>query len=400
MSDNIKTLSAAQTLKTWDVKLREDSRNLDVFGYDRGLYRDGVLPNKNVIAVDRASNGAKTKTISLLKDLTEEGRSGSQGVLGFEEKQVTKEFNLYADEVKHAVAFQNYGVEAFLKAPYKFMPAINTQLSKWHADVDGMRVRQALCLGKDSKLVASTNQTGLTTSDQYIHPNVFVMGASVATQPAYSATQNTYVDAITATAVQTAGANNVTLDGLDALTEWATSIKRIAGVTGRDTKQMYIVTLPPRQVTWMRNLMRSLNQYDNNEKAISGEIGRFGNLIIVEDVFAPRVTTTTGGTDTATFSFARGNSADGRATPAALTSGAGVFDVGFILGASAVIDYVMEDSHFETEKQDYNRISGIAALKTCGYNRVDWDLVAGTNAATRENTSSGLILFPSAKAYA
>jgi hypothetical protein len=72
-----------------------------------------------------------------------------------------------------------------------------------------------------------------------------------------------------------------------------------------------------------------------------------------------------------------------------------VADVGILLGASAVFEYVIERLHWEKEVQNYGKVVGLGAFRTNGYNRCDWDVTAGTNADTRKNYSSALVFYKS-----
>lgn len=381
-------LSASQKKKAWDTNLDMASRPADIFAPDfTGVLRDGksaVLPN-SVIAKKKASSGENHMTISLLKDLEGTGRIGGQDLLGYEEAQSTVEMSIYADEVKHAVSGEKYGLNAWEKSPYRILDKANPQLALWHKQYGGANVRQAMCENYSQNLTATGTQVGLTAK---VNSNTYVMGVANTSQPAYDSTASTYASNINTAFSSSA---EVTLDYLNALSEWVTSIKYLEPIE-LNGKPKYILTIPSRSKTLLWNvagsastLFKEADVRGTNNAAFKLEGFEYGNLMLVEDVKAPRATITAGSTAFSYFGVT-----DDRATP-----GATVADVGYILGKSPVIEYEIESLHYEFERQDYDRILGIGALRTRGYNLREYDLVTGAGDTTIVNKSSAIVLFQS-----
>ena len=394
-------LTTAQKVRGWDFKLNEMSRPRDIFGLVRGIYRDGEPVKNSFLVSTKSGSGEMRKTMTLIKDLVGTGRFGKQGLLGYEEIQSTQEMSVYADEVKHGVPYETYGYQFAEKDPYGFIPKINGMVSDWHEKMDGLRIRQAICEKLDQALVHAQTNTGLSASNKYPHSNIFVVGNTVAgtefiastAQPAYSATIATYAGAINTLITDgTKGwavANQVmpkSTKFLDVIVEWAATNRLIQGISGLGSELVYIHTMPTHAVTETMEIVQKLNMYTDGEKARMGGLGRiYRNLILAEDVKAPRCTIAA-----STLTFSYWGITDSRAA-----AGNTAADVGFLLGASAVFEYVVERMHWEKEVQNYGQTVGLGAFRTNGYNRCDWDDVDGTNSDNRKNYTSGLIFYKS-----
>lgn len=379
------TLTANQIRKGWDFKLREQARPRDIFGLKRGVYRDGQKVTDSFMVTKTAEPGEVTKTISMLKDLVGAGRTGADGLLGYEESQNTFEMRIFADELKHGVPYEKYGYNAKKKDPYGFIKMIQPQLSDWNAKQDGKRIREALAQGFDS-VTASGGQSGISASYMYPHSNIFVTGVAASSQPAFSSTIATYSASVN-TAVGSI-AHPSDLSFLDEIVEWA-GMRTLQGINGADAEQLFFLTIPSRTMTKIYKLLAATQQYTSADDALKGKGGRvYRNLVLVEDMKSPRVAVTS---STMTFSYY--GVTDGRAAAASATP-----DVGYLLGAEALVEYVMEALHFEEEKQNYGQVIGVGSFCTKGFNRVDWEpdsSVTNGLSSSRVNYSSALVLFKS-----
>jgi hypothetical protein len=389
MAETFVQLKSTQVLKAWDTKLRNEARVNDIFGFapeDGGIVRTGAktLPDNSFIAKKVAEDGKSTITMSLIRDLTGSGQTGSgaKALVGKSEQMLTKQFVAHADELAHAVPHEAFGKAAFERKPYDFYTAAVQGLGLWNRKQRGVRIRQSLSEGKDLILTGSTNQNGLTSAANYPHSNIFVMGVAAASQPAFSATIGTYAGNVYAAAAAIA---DPTLDRLDVLSEYLSVVRPVKGVRMNGSKEMWIVTVPTRAMTILRGILRTLIAQTDNIKAlgVTGAI-EYGNLILVEDTRAPRVTIV----DDTSFTHSYYGVTDARAA-----TGAGVSDVGYVLGAGAVLEYELEKLHFQNEIQQFDRVKEIGTFVTCGFNRMDWDDDLGTIADARKNYSSAQILW-------
>lgn len=399
-------LTTAQKVKGLDFELNEQSRVRDIFGLTRGVYRDGETVKSSFIVSKKNKPGEMKRTMTLLKDLVGTGRFGKQGLLGYEEPQSTMEMSVYADEVKHGVPYETYGYTYSEKEPYGFVPKIQGQVADWHEKIDGLRIRQAICEKYDQALVHAQSSTGLTSSNLYPHSNIFVVAPDTtglvylpnSTQPAYSATIATYAGRINDIVTNTGGSITgfgwdasgavlpKNLKFLDLLVEYATTNRVIQGISGMGAEAVYIHTMPTNVVTELYQILATQNQYTSAEKARMGGLGRiYRCLILVEDVKAPRCTIAA-----TSLTFSYWGITDSRAAAGNL-----VANVGFLLGASAICEFVVERLHWKKEIQNYEQFVGMGAFRTNGYNRSDWDDVDGTNSDNRKNYSSALVFYKS-----
>lgn len=364
----------------WDTRLNDQARLIDPLTALSGIHRSRTTNFNSWLLKVKASQGESTRTLALLRDLVGEGVYGTESLLGREEKQATMEVQVFADELAHGVPIEQYGVETWEQSPWKVYAQAQPQLSVWHKQVQGRRMREAICEKYDYVLTGDKARDKKTPK---VHSNIAVVKAATVTGVTYNSTESTYLGNID-TAVGTI-ATPTDLKFLDALSEWATQEKKIQPIVGDDGVAMYGLMIPTKTMTILRPLIRDLQKYTSYPALAGLDAVRFGNFIIMEDPRAPRVAVAD--TPTATFSYV--GASDNRATAAAKTP-----DVGILLGREALVEYTLENLHFEHELQDYNRRKGIGAFRTDGYTRVEWeDDIKSPSKFMNQN--SALVLFKS-----
>lgn len=395
--DSPMAISTALKNLSWDKKLQQESSTQDIFSDNMGIYDDGVkqVPDAVMMKV-KSETGTASKTIGMLNRLSEEGKQGAGGELrGNEEAQATRELTVYANEIYHGVPIEAYGLTKVGVDPYKIYEQAQPQLSLWLKEKKGKMIRQALCERIDSAqsdTVATYFGLELTARQ---HPNILVT-ATVPASPVYDATPGDY-DELIGDVIAAAECKMLNVANLNKIEEMAATDWEIEPITVNG-KPAWVLTVSSRQKNALRTagsgtlieLLKDADVRGENNKALTGVFARYGSLYIMEDPRAPQMNI--GGSNsswTQTYQYKGQGQTDGR-------SGASVaavnFDVGFVLGKGALVEFEVEANHIEREVQKYNRKIGIGTFGTFGYTRPDFELVVGTPADTARNQSSAVVL--------
>jgi hypothetical protein len=375
-------------MKAWQSKLVEQSTIRDVFTGLAGTYigKTQEMPNSMIIDVSsQAKPGIDSVTIPLIMDLSGAGRIGRQSLLTYEEDQAVKFVTLYANNVKHAVPIEVYGIDAWHKKGYNLVGRVQPQLSKWHNEKEGLYMREAFCEGVSSNLVVAP-----TSQSKYINKNVYIID-TVVTKVAYSATLATFRTAIDSAVPTTpTAAHQINIDALNQIAR-ILSVDEAMEPVERNGKDAYYLFIPSNQAQLLRDstdsnqlaaLYRDSDVRGDGNKAINGELGVYNNMILIEDPRAPRVEVDT----TVTFGYKGPGTTDTRGAV-----GVTEFDVIMASGKGSMGKLTFEKLHFETEKQDYNSINGIGAVQTYGYQLIEFDDETPGD-TTRINQNSALFL--------
>ena len=171
--------------QTWDAALTEESQEGDILAGMTGTYSESnqKVPDSAIMRV-MLKAGANSHTVGLLMDLTGAGRQGAGVALtGFTESMDTRKFTVNANDVRHGVNLDNFGLYAHRNEPYKLMEAVNGQLSKWLSARRGKHMRQAVVEQCSDNL--ETSPTSLSSG---WNKNILVKNVADTGQPAYDST--------------------------------------------------------------------------------------------------------------------------------------------------------------------------------------------------------------------
>lgn len=376
----------------WDSKLRMEAVLADPFQMFEGSYNDQKKAIPNGIKMHVNLKGKRSAVIGLLKRLSGAGVTGRDTLIGNEVDQDTRELIVYANELRHAVNAEMYGIDANEKSPYKLLEAIQPSLSFWLAEMKGKYIREAIVEKYSVNLTVAP-----ISATKAINENVLVKNVALASQPAYGASAAAFLenigDALTAAGVTSAAQWDVTF--LSRIQYWATVVKKIQPLdNGR-----FVVMVPSRQAAFLKDPQNTESLFGVHREASMVELakkwsvdqylGSYGMLDMFEDPRNP--VADLGGSNgswTVAFKYKGAGDDDDRTS----TSGV-VFDVGMILGKGAVIETEYEPPHFEDEVQDYNMIKGIGIATGFGFQRTVFfnDATSETRASTI-NQYSGILL--------
>lgn len=396
-------------INTWNTRLRKEAQLGDIFSDISGNYSfdKKSAGEVSIVTVKPKAAGAFSETIPILNNLSGNGTFGRQSQMGREEDLDDRHLKIYGNTFSHAVPIEKYGIDAFQSKAYGIIQEVQPKLSLWHKEKQGLQIRQALCERYSEQLrVAPASLT------PEVNSNVYICGLDPFSQPAYDANAATYAVNISTAAenAPTTDADDNRLVNIKYLTElsfFASNQKIIEPVSMNGNKQMYTNIIPAYQMHLFMNptngnamagFAKDADVRGNGNRAFSQEVKTFGSLILTSDDRAPMVKINKN-TDTLTFGYKGPGSSDSRfargtgaVAGGVYTEAETVWECGFLLGKGAVYNYEIEPLHFREEIQDYEKICGIGAFRTNGYQLGVFDKATQTT-ETRLNQSSILCLY-------
>jgi len=370
--------------ESWDNMLRMESMTRDIYEDFEGTFSDNkqALPS-GIIANVKLAPSKNKHTVGLLKNVSGAGVTGTGTQLGQEKDQEVKEMTIYANDVSQALNTERYGLNAHDKEAYRILEAVQPQLSRWHKEIRGKYIREALLERYSINLtVAPTSQV------KRWNENIFIKGVTFAAQPAYDSTNADYETNITAAATAgTGGQWDVTF--LNALNHWITAIKKLEPMeNGR-----YAVSVPARQAMFLKDpgatnsiagLFKDSHVVEAGTNAYKWYLGSYGEMDLYEDPRSP-VANVNGA---ALSSFYKGAGDDDDR----YTAGGGTdYDVGFVHGKGSVFIPTFDMLHFEEELQNYAKVVGVGAFAGYGVNRTVFDDVGSETDTSEINQNSAAI---------
>lgn len=375
-------VTAALIQKFWDTTLEKQVEGQDIFTNYRGeIKADGNLPNA-IIAVSK-QRGKTTGSVGLVKSLSDAGQTGRTALSGNEELLEILDFTMFANEFKHGVNVDAFGIDAVANSPYRILEMAGPMLAEYMEKFKGTHRREALCQRFSSNTTVAPSST-----TQHINSNFFVAGVALVDQPAYSDTLATYKASINGAIPNSpvAGENTMNPANLKTLGFWATNVKRLRPMDDG----MLVLTVPANQKRELMSelatagLLATFNTSSAPEKALTGWFGKYEKFHLVEDLRSPTLLADDAGTDI-TFTYTTVN--DSR--PAA---GADIWDVGFILAKGAIAELELETLHFERDLTvEYGRESRLGAFGNYGDQIIEY--ADGTD--VRINQGSAVVIYDS-----
>lgn len=384
----------ALAVRTWQAELWSEMQERDIFSGLVGTYNDKAqtIPDAPIMRVN-LEKGSYRHTIGLLKELTGSGRQGAGVTLkGHTETLVTRKFDCYANDVRHGVNAERFGLFAHMNEKYALLEQNNALLTRWFQARKGKHMRQALLENCSDNLELSP--TSLTSG---WNKNWLIKNVAWSSQPSYDSALATFTGNLI-TALSGCGYSS-TDSVLDAnfftdLEHYITDIWKIEPFNDGT----YIVTIPSRQAVYIKRLNSSgesladMGRLTNDKRYIDSAYGQnlfqIGRLRLIVDNRNPIVNyNTTAGSLTAYYRDV--GTTDDRAsyTPSSVNR---VFDIGFVLGKKALTETWAMKPREDEEVDDIGRLLEIGYSMTYGFQGTEFD--ADTQSDTsRINQSSAVI---------
>ena len=345
------------------------------------------LPNKCIVRVS-SEKGARSQAMPLINPLTGVPRYGTdQPQQGYGRSRTLEYMKIYYNEYSQAVVGEKWGMHYNDLQVYDYYAQEQPGLSKWFAEYEGRCYREAL-LERYSQPLEGTG-TSLT---QIYNPNWFVANTELGSQPTYSSDASTHRTNIN-TAFQAAdtGANgvnaNIDLDYLLALDYFAQNNKRIKPVD-IGGKQSYVVMLPSTQYHkllqdnsgQLGDIWTKVTSLTDEEQNYPGIVGRVKSLVIVEDQRYPTLSCSNGYSNNAHITaYVQPGNVDSRNKSVYNTASNADWDIGFLMGEAALVDWVVTPLHYEMENTEFGKIYEHGAFTERGIQLGVYDTDTNTN---------------------
>lgn len=361
------------------------------------------IPNAVYLRLDAKVGDGRTAKIPMVKDLSGDPTLGATGDQRSNEEEIsTKHFTARYTDVSHATTNQMYGIYARDKFPYKLFEQRVPLMGRYFKQYFGKMRRQALIEGHSENLEAQPHLLTASLSSNWFIPNL-----TDSQQPVYATSYAAWADAIV-DALNTAGTSSaaaISVHFIQRLQEWAETEALIRLLTFEDGTEGYLFLCPTRQATWLKHpynaeslgaVWRDVAQFSNETKMMyPGLIGQIGKIRFVED---PRYATLTisggsGSSGTITVQYrGMGNADDGSSDPRDKTAGAR--QVGILVGAGAIWEWMPEGFHWEWEYEQYDKYAGTGVFCSVGMGNCAYDVNSDSaDASTLQQNGSIIVPF-------
>lgn len=333
-----------------------------------------AIPNKCIVRIS-SEKGARSQAMPLINPLAGVARYGTdQPQQGYGRSRTLQYMKIYYNEFSQAVVGEKWGMHYNDLQLFNYYAEEQPGLSKWFAEDEGRQYREALL----ETYAYPLEGTG-TTLTQIYNPNFFVANTELGSQPTYSNTAATYRTNInTAFAAADTGTNginaNIDLDNLLAIDHYAQNNKRIKPVE-IGGKKSYVVLLPSTQYHKLMQdnngqlgeIWTKVSCLSDEEQNFPGVIGRVKSLVIVEDQRYPTITCTNNyANNTHTVAYTQPGNVDTRNKSVYNAASNAAWDIGFLMGEGAIMDWMVTPLHFEREDTEFGKLYEFGAFTERG----------------------------------
>lgn len=364
-----------------------------------------VPKNKLVMDVTPKNKGVRSVTRAFAEALSGAGKFGTDSLLSNEETRQLKWATSYANDWKHGVALDSYGINYRELSPYGLKELTKGDLSKWQGELEGRYMREAIIEGKSSNCAFAP-----VSATRPLNPNFYFPGA--ATQPS-TISDDTSIGGKNPYVLGGGGSMQEAVGTVAKAITPATcrlSINRIAEISkfARLTRYIepieiggkigYILWVHPDDLLYLKNTAVD----DSVAKvaitaAVPADIAALlpGYSFFVDNVFVvedPRAATMTvsGGSGGASYylnsiGYLNMGKIDGRTTGITANTH---FNLSLLTGNAPLMYLETEAPHYERQLDEYVQYDNLGYIGACGYTRTDWNFDADGVEANRLNAPS------------
>ena len=358
-------------------------QNLKSFGSDVITVDDQKsmsLPmNKCIINVAPSNKAARRVTMAFLQALASPGVYGTTTLIASEEDRRLKSCSAYANDWKHGVPADRYGITYREASPYKIHQAAKRDLAKWHGENQDYFLHAAIIEGRSPNLASAP-----VSLNQPLNSQCFVMGASIASQPARFSDDDGGTDMedevgdflkdVTYTNCRSTVPRLLDLMKFARLTRYINPLNLPDG-------DGYLYFAHPDEVSYLRDASQT-NSFgsqwlsgaaiQDSKQVVPGLRFKIGELYVCED---PRAATYTVAGSNCVFTGSVGYMMHGRTDNRATGTTANThFNINILMGAEAVFYMETEAPHYEKQLDEYSQYENIAYVGADGYCRTDWNV--------------------------
>jgi hypothetical protein len=397
---------------------------------------DIEIPNAIFMEFDAPAESTHKLTFAMSKPFKKAFQMGtSENMLGNEEDLEMLHLTIRYNEIKKAAAHRGWGIDFNDLSWTGLYGTLTPKFVKAYAEFRGRRIREALMLTVAEELTKAP-----VSLKQQFNPNVFICGTDITSMPAWDSTDLTAVDGSADslgfynTRYQTGGAGTYAEAIADAMiaasgsgetpSTYLTSsellkLEYYCRVTLKlnslsiGKRRGYIFLVPSIVALYLKDpaVTGSIASYmtrnmdlSQEEMSIPGMLGRVGNLWLVEDERAP--TLTLGGANgswTLTPGFMQhGDNDDRNQLPWSATSGSVnyVYEVGYVLGAGALAEWLVNPVSYAKESTEYGKNLGkgswmCGGIQLCRFEKDSGGVVDGAvGTRTLVQKGSCMVIIP------
>jgi hypothetical protein len=359
------------------------------------------IPDACIMKVS-SEKGARTQVMPIENPLAGPGRGGTdEPQQGYERARTLEYMKIYYNEYSNGVAGETFGMNYNDLQVFNYYAGEQPSLSKWFAEDTDKQYHEALL----ETYAWPLEKTGTALTQGY-NNNIYVANTEYANQPTYSNTGATHrTNMNTAFAAADTGTNgvnaNIDLDFLLGLSYYAENEKRIKPVT-IGGQPSYIVLLPAPQYHkllqvnsgQLGSVWTQVTALSDEEQKFPGIVGRVMNLVIIKDPRYPTLECTASyGDTTHSVIYLEPGNYDLRNKSVYASDSNAAWDVGFLLGAGAIVDWTVTPLHFGMEQTEYGKKYGKSAFIERGIqlgNTYDTDTASNLN---KKNFGSMALFF-------
>jgi len=414
--------------KAWDSQLREDNTLDDCFNYLRQSVDVRMtkqeIPNTIFMQFQTPAQENNSLTFSLSTPLKEAPREGTdEDMLGNEEDLDLLHLTIRYNEIKKAVAHRGWGIDFNDLSGTGLYKTMTPKFHKFFQELRGRRIRECLMLTYASELTKAP--VSLT---QQFNSNIFVCNTAGGDMPVWDVTSLTVtdgsVDSLGYYPDRTyAGATSYVEDIADTmLTASGTGATSTAYMSVGDLTNLelyvrktllltplkigpnkgYIFLIPSEVAAYLTNpeesgsmgsIWKEVSALSSEESSVPGMLGRYRSLWFVEDERSPTLSVGgASGSYTLQPGFQQPGNNDDRNTDVwANTSGSTnyVFEVGFVLGAGALAEWIVNPLAYARESTEYGKFLGKGSYTMGGLQLARFDKDTPDDAADSAGTGEG-----------
>lgn len=354
----------------------------------------------DVTPKDKKGKAARTVELVFLKSLSMDPIEGNASeLIGNESTLAMKSTAAQANDWCGGVTEDTFGIDFRELSAYGVYDEIRPLLSQWLGELRGYYARYALVHKRSANLEAAP----ISSTAGEINPNVFFMGLSEASQPAYDSTATDHIDNIGAAHASAGGTSCVmTIPNLLKLIDWARDTKYIeAGkIMGND---MYLLLAstddfrnlrdPSVDNSWGR-YWRDIAATEDVNKTVPGgsKCVIAEELMVIRDPRTPTlIMSGSGSSCSGSFGFMKYGRKTTRTTLRGSAQNYIYYNVNFLLGRGSLLKYEPEAPHFEIQGDNHGKYKSTGLFGAVGYTVPVWDVDTNTD-TTAQQESSALIL--------
>lgn len=420
--------ATALRMQAWDKKLREDSTLDDVFN----RLSDAVdirmsnieVPNSIFMKFEAPPTSTNKLTFAMSTPLKKAFQEGtSEAMLGNEEDLDLLHLTIRYNEIKKAVAHRGWGIDFNDLSWTGIYGTMTSKFVKAYSELRGRRIRESLMLTYASELTKAP-----VSLAQQFNSNIFIPNLDLGDMPVWDVTALTntagsvdslgfypdrtfsgatsYVEDIAAHMLEASGTGATSsawldVDAIAALELYVRTKLKLEPITiGKNRGYIFLVPSDdaailanPKVSGSMGDVWMTASGLSQEEQSIPGILGRYRSLWFVEDERFPTLTVSgSEGTYTLKPGFVQpGNNDDRNLSPWSATSGSlnYVFNVGFVLGAGALAEWIVSDVQYAKESTEYGKFLGKGSYMLGGIQLARFDKDTPDDAANSAATGAG-----------